>query len=227
MSDYPAASNQLTLLTSPALETATPTVNRTDVEKSGRRGHFNLERVEKAVRDLLFAVGENPDREGLVDTPRRVARMFRETLAGLHEDPGKHLKRVFNEDCDDIVILKDISFSSLCEHHLLPFMGKAHVAYLPSGNVVGLSKLARTVEVYARRPQVQERLTAQVANALMKHLNAKGAIVVVESEHLCMKIRGVKNHGSRMLTKAVRGLFREDRALRAEAMNLLYTPDSR
>jgi len=227
MSDYPAASSPLTMLTSPALETATPTVNRKAVETLARRGHFNLERAEKAVRDLLFAVGENPDREGLVDTPRRVARMFRETLAGLHEDPAKHLARVFNEDCDDIVILKDITFSSLCEHHLLPFMGKAHVAYLPNGNVVGLSKLARTVEVYARRPQVQERLTAQVANALMKHLNAQGAIVVVESEHLCMKIRGVKNHGSSMVTKAVRGLFREDRALRAEAMNLLYTPGSK
>jgi len=214
MSEYLATTEPLTALSTPKMELPIVSATRADDCAPLRKGHFNLERAEKAVRDLLLAVGEDPDREGLLDTPRRVARMYREILSGLQADPAEHLKRVFNEECDDMVILKDIRFSSLCEHHLLPFMGKAHVAYLPNGNVVGLSKLARTVEVFAKRPQVQERLTAQIANALMKHLNAKGAMVVIESEHLCMKIRGVKNSGSRMVTKAVRGIFREDRGLR-------------
>jgi len=178
-------------------------------------------RVEKAVRQLLMALGEDPDREGLVDTPRRVARMYRELFAGLKAEPAAHLQRVFNENYDEIVLLRDINFFSLCEHHLLPFHGVAHVAYLPDGKVVGLSKLARTVDAFARRPQVQERMTAQIADALMEHLAPKGAVVVVEAEHLCMKMRGVQKPNGTMVTSAVRGTFRENAAARAEVMGLI------
>ncbi|MGQ9648801.1 MAG: GTP cyclohydrolase I FolE [Phycisphaerae bacterium] len=178
-------------------------------------------KVEKAVRQLLEALGEDPDREGLADTPRRVARMYRELLAGLRADPAVHLRRVFNEDYDEIVLLRNINFFSLCEHHLLPFHGVAHVAYLPNGRVVGLSKLARTVDAFARRPQVQERMTAQIADALMEHLVPKGAVVVVEAEHLCMKMRGVQKPNGTMVTSAVRGTFRDNAAARAEVMGLI------
>ena len=154
-----------------------------------RSGTFiDLERAEMAVRNLLVALGEDPDREGLTDTPRRVAKMYRELFAGIAADPAVHLKRVFHEQYDEVVLLRDIDFHSLCEHHLLPFHGKAHVAYLPNGKVVGLSKLARTVDAFARRPQVQERMTCQIADALMEHLAPKGVVVVVEAEHLCMKM---------------------------------------
>lgn len=182
---------------------------------------IDLERAEVAVRNLLVALGEDPDREGLADTPRRVAKMYRELFAGISADPAVHLKRVFHEQCDEVVLLRDIDFHSLCEHHLLPFHGRAHVAYLPGDKVVGLSKLARTVDAFARRPQVQERMTSQIADALMKHLAPKGAVVVVEAEHLCMKMRGVQKPNGTMVTSAVRGTFKESAAARAEVMSLI------
>lgn len=187
---------------------------------SGRQRQSGT-RIEKAVRQLLEALGENPDREGLKDTPRRVARMYKELFAGLHTDPAIHLQRVFNENYDEIVLLRDINFHSLCEHHLLPFHGVAHVAYLPEGKVVGLSKLARTVDAFARRPQVQERMTAQIADALMDHLRPKGAVVVVEAQHLCMKMRGIQKPNGTMITSAVRGVFHDNAAARAEVMSLI------
>ena len=184
-------------------------------------GTIDLEGAEQAVRSLLTALGEDPDREGLADTPRRVAKMYRELFAGLSADPAEHLQRVFHERYDEIVLLRDINFFSLCEHHLLPFHGKAHVAYLPNGKVVGLSKLARTVDAFARRPQVQERMTCQVADALMEHLRPKGAVVVVEAAHMCMQMRGVQKPNGVMITSAVRGLFKESPAARAEVMSLI------
>lgn len=182
----------------------------------------DLPRIEKAVREILLAVGENPDREGLKKTPNRVARAYAELMSGLREDPRKHLKTVFTEQYDEVVLLRDIPFHSLCEHHLLPFMGKAHVAYLPDGKVVGLSKLARLVEGFARRPQVQERLTTQIADALMDELNAMGAVCVIEATHTCMTIRGVKKHGAVMVTSALRGIFKENPSSRAEILALVY-----
>lgn len=178
-------------------------------------------RAEAAIRELLIAVGEDPDREGLRDTPRRVAKMYEELFAGLRIDPSEALERTFREDHDELVMLRDIQFSSLCEHHLLPFIGRAHVAYLPRGEVVGISKLARTVHAFARRPQVQERLTAQVADALMDHLGARGALVVIEAQHFCMKMRGVNEPHSSMITSVARGHVKQDSRLRAEAMSLL------
>lgn len=179
------------------------------------------ERVHAAVRELLAALGEDPDREGLRDTPDRVARMYEELFSGLRTDPTQHLQRVFTEEYDEVVILRDIDFYSLCEHHLLPFLGKAHVAYLPQGHVVGLSKLARTVDVFARRPQVQERMTSQIADALVTHLDPRGVAVVVEAEHLCMKMRGVQKPNGVMVTSALRGEVRENPALRQEVLTLL------
>jgi GTP cyclohydrolase I len=180
-----------------------------------------VDRAERAVRDLLSALGEDPDREGLRDTPGRVARMYRELFAGMATDPALPLQRVFHEQYDEIVLLRDISFYSLCEHHLLPFHGVAHVAYLPDGKVVGLSKLARTVDAFARRPQVQERMTSQIADALMEHLSPKGVAVVVEAAHLCMKMRGVQKPNGTMVTSALRGAFKENAAARAEVMDLI------
>ncbi|MGB9623411.1 MAG: GTP cyclohydrolase I FolE [Phycisphaerae bacterium] len=180
-----------------------------------------MERAEMAVRNLLIALGEDPDRDGLADTPRRVAKMYRELFAGVATDPAVHLKRVFQERYDEVVLLRDIDFHSLCEHHLLPFHGKAHVAYLPNGRVVGLSKLARTVDAFARRPQVQERMTCQIADALMEHLGPKGVVVVVEAQHLCMRMRGVQKPSGTMVTSAVRGTFKENAAARAEVMSLI------
>ena len=185
---------------------------------------IDLDKAEQAVRHLLEALGENTDREGLADTPRRVARMYRELFAGVGTDPSIHLQRVFTEQYDEVVLLRDIDFHSLCEHHLLPFHGKAHVAYLPNGRVVGLSKLARTVDAFARRPQVQERMTCQIADALMRHLDAKGAVVVVEAEHMCMKMRGVQKPNGVMVTSAVRGVFKENAAARSEVMSLINNP---
>lgn len=182
----------------------------------------DLPRIERAVREILSAVGEDPDREGLLKTPNRVARAYAEVLAGLNEDPRRHLKTVFHERYDEVVLLRDIEFHSLCEHHLLPFTGKAHVAYLPDGRVVGLSKLARLVEGYARRPQVQERLTTQIADALMEELNPLGAACVIEAAHTCMTIRGVKKPGSTMVTSALRGIFKENSASRSEILSLMY-----
>ena len=182
----------------------------------------DIPRIERAVRDILIAVGENPDREGLLKTPNRVARAYVELLAGLWEDPKQHLKTVFTEQYDEVVLLRDIEFSSICEHHLLPFTGVAHVAYLPAGKVVGLSKLARLVEGYARRPQVQERLTGEIADAIMEELHPVGSACVIEATHTCMTIRGIRKHGSTMVTSALRGIFKENPASRAEMLSLIY-----
>jgi GTP cyclohydrolase I len=184
--------------------------------------NIDLPRIERAVREILLAVGEDPDREGLKKTPSRVARSYRELMAGLHIDPREHLKTVFTEPYDEVVLLRDIEFHSLCEHHLLPFTGRAHVAYLPAGKVVGLSKLARLVEGFARRPQVQERLTTQIADALMEELHPIGSACVIEAVHTCMTIRGAKKHGSVMVTSALRGIFKENPASRAEVLGLMY-----
>lgn len=183
----------------------------------------DLEVIAAAVRSILAAVGEDPDREGMADTPHRVARMYAELFSGLREDPGSVVETLFeDEEHHEIVMVKDIPFYSMCEHHLIPFHGRAHVAYTPRGTVTGLSKLARLVDVYARRPQMQERLTTQVADSLMEALKPYGVMVVVEAEHLCMSMRGVKKPGSITVTSAVRGTFCDDPATRAEAMSLLY-----
>ncbi len=184
-------------------------------------GEVDLPRIERAVREILAAVGEDPDREGLHETPARVARMYAEMFSGLRSDPGKHLTRVFTEKYDEIVLVRDISFCSMCEHHLLPFTGTAHIAYLPSGKVVGLSKLARVVDDVARRPQVQERLTEHVADLIMHELDARGVAVVVQATHSCMTIRGVRKPGSLCMTSAMRGVFRNDASSRAEVMGLI------
>lgn len=168
------------------------------------------EKIERAVRLLLEGIGEDPNREGLQETPKRVARMYEEIYGGMEEDAGVHLRKTFPVDSCEIVVEKEIPLYSTCEHHLLPFYGKVQIAYLPDGKVAGLSKLARTVEVYARRPQIQERLTAQIADALMEHLHPKGVMVLVEAEHMCMTMRGIKKPGTRTVTTARRGLFQED-----------------
>src|SRR6476469_1317716 len=183
----------------------------------------DVPRIERAVREILLAVGEDPDREGLLKTPNRVARSYGELMAGLRQEPRKHLRTVFTERYDEVVMLRDIQFHSLCEHHLLPFTGRAHVAYLPDGKVVGLSKLARLVEGYARRPQVQERLTTQIADALMEELSPIGAACVAEATHTCMTIRGAKKPGSTMVTSALRGIFKENPSSRAEILTLMYS----
>ena len=184
---------------------------------------FDQERAEAAVRELLLAVGENPDREGLVETPARVARAYRETLAGLYEDPEEVLNVTFNESHRELVLVRDIDFYSMCEHHLVPFFGKAHIGYIPGteGKVTGLSKLARLVDGLAKRPQVQERLTTQVADALMDKLEASAVIVVLEAEHLCMAMRGIRKPGATTITSAVRGGFETNATSRAEAMALI------
>jgi GTP cyclohydrolase I len=194
-----------------------------DDEEVGSPEHgVDLPRIEKAVREILLAIGENPDREGLLRTPNRVARAYVEMMAGLRINPRDHLKTVFHERYQEVVLLRDIEFNSLCEHHLLPFTGRAHVAYLPDGKVVGLSKLARLVDGYARRPQVQERLTTQIADALMEELQPIGAACVIEAVHTCMTIRGVKKHGSTMVTSELRGIFKKNPASRAEILSLMY-----
>jgi GTP cyclohydrolase IA len=179
-------------------------------------------RIERAVREILLAVGEDPDREGLRSTPARVARMYNELLGGLHDDPHRHLQKFFTEKCDEVVLVRDISFNSICEHHLLPFMGLAHVAYLPGRRVVGLSKLARVVETVARRPQVQERMTEQIADLLVQELQAKGVAVIIEAEHTCMTIRGIQKPGSVCVTSAMKGCFRNNPSTRSELMTLIY-----
>lgn len=185
-------------------------------------GPYDEARAQAAVRELLLAVGEDPDREGLRDTPARVARAYQEIFAGLRQDAGEVLSATFDIGHEEMVLVKDIEVYSTCEHHLVPFHGVAHVGYIPgeNGKVTGLSKLARLVDVYARRPQVQERMTGQIADALVEHLNPRGVLVVVECEHLCMSMRGVRKPGSRTLTSAVRGQMR-DPATRAEAMSLI------
>lgn len=193
-----------------------------DEPVGSRDSGVDLPRIEKAVREILFAIGENPDREGLVRTPNRVARAYVELMEGLRVDPRVHLRTVFQERYQEVVLLRDIEFHSLCEHHLLPFTGRAHVAYLPDGKVVGLSKLARLVDGYARRPQVQERLTMQIVEAVMDELKPIGAACVIEAVHTCMTIRGVKKHGSSMVTSELRGIFKENPASRAEILSLMY-----
>ncbi|MHB8172138.1 MAG: GTP cyclohydrolase I FolE [Thermincolia bacterium] len=183
---------------------------------------INREKIEQAVRLILEAIGEDPEREGLVHTPKRVARMYEEIFCGLHIDPKEHLQVMFTEEHEEMVLVKDIPFYSMCEHHLLPFFGKAHVAYIPrKGKITGLSKLARTVETIAKRPQLQERLTSQIADIIMEALDPMGVLVVVEAEHMCMTMRGVKKSGSLTLTSAVRGLFKKNEATRAEAFALI------
>ena len=181
------------------------------------------ERARAAVRDLLIAVGEDPDREGLVDTPERVARAYEEIFAGLHQDPSEVLTKTFNEDHRELVLVRDIPVYSTCEHHLVPFYGKAHIGYIPgkSGKVTGLSKLARLVDLYAKRPQVQERLTKQVADAMVKRLQPQAVIVVIECEHLCMAMRGIRKPGATTTTSAVRGGFQTTPASRAEVLSLI------
>lgn len=194
-------------------------------KRNGRR-HAGVDeaRIERAVREILLALGEDPDREGLQETPGRVARAYGELFAGLGQDAGAHLSRQFDQEQagDDVVMLRNIQFTSMCEHHLLPFSGRAHVAYLPDhGKVTGLSKLARTVDVFARRPQLQERLTGQIADALIEHLDPRGVAVVVEAEHSCLKLRGAGKHDAEMVTTAFRGVLAEDRALRGEVLAMM------
>ncbi len=178
-------------------------------------------RIERAVREILIAIGEDPEREGVLGTPERVADAYAYLFAGLREDPTRHLEVGFMESARDTVLVRDIPLASLCEHHLLPFIGKAHLGYAPNGRVVGLSKLARLVEGYARRPQLQERLTAQIADALHQNLGSRGSIVVIEADHSCMTMRGVQKPGSITVTSAVRGIYEDDEALRAETMALI------
>lgn len=184
-------------------------------------GEVDLEAIKGAVRTILTAVGEDPDREGLLETPRRVAKMYAEMFEGLKKDPGKHLEVTFPEEYDELVLVRDIPFTSMCEHHLLPFTGVAHVGYLPNGRVTGLSKLARVVEEVARRPQVQERMSQTIADLIEERLESAGVAVVIRAEHSCMSIRGVKKHGSNTVTSALRGVFKANQASRAEVMSLI------
>ena len=184
---------------------------------------FDGPRIERAVREILLAIGEDPARDGLIETPARVARMYEEIFGGMRQDPSEYLQTTFEADHDEMVLVRDITMYSACEHHLLPWIGKAHVAYIPNddGRVTGLSKLARLVDAYAKRPQVQERLTSQIADELERNLQPKGAMVVIEAEHLCMTMRGIRKPGAVTVTSAVRGLFRENVATREEAMRFI------
>lgn len=203
----------------------TSTIGNHDTPTRGRvEGPLDTVRIAAAVREILIGIGEDPDRSGLIDTPERVARMYEELFSGLGQDPGDHLRVTFEADHDEMVMVSDLPLYSMCEHHLVPWLGQAHVAYIPNedGKVTGLSKLARLVEGYARRPQVQERLTSQVADAIEEVLAPRGVLVVVEAEHLCMSMRGVRKPGSRTVTSAVRGQFRDDAASRAEALSFIH-----
>ena len=186
------------------------------------RSKIDAERIRKAVEEILLAVGEDIDREGLKKTPERVARMYAELLGGTFDDPHVHLQSVFTEKYDEIVLLRDIPFYSVCEHHLLPFIGKAHVAYLPTGQVLGVSKLARIVDNFAHRLQAQERLTGQIADFLMQNLKPMGVAVVLQASHSCMTIRGIRKPGSMMVTSALRGLFKKDARSRNEVLSLMH-----
>ena len=188
----------------------------------GRRTPIDLDRIRRAVREILLAVGEDPDREGLRETPDRVARMYAEVFEGLHQDPRGHLQKLFTQKYDEMVLIKDIRLVSFCEHHLLPVVGQAHVAYIPNGKVIGLSKIPRVVDVLSKRPQMQERLTEELADLLMKELDAKGVAVVIEASHSCMTIRGVKKPNSTFVTSAMRGVFKERLATRSEVMSLIF-----
>lgn len=184
---------------------------------------IDFDRIENAVRELLGAIGEDTERDGLLDTPARVARMYGEICSGLREEPAAYLEKTFQVEHDEIIVVRDISFYSICEHHLIPFFGKAHVAYLPEkdGRITGLSKLARLVDGFARRPQVQERLTGQIADAIDEKLSPRGAAVVLEAEHLCMSMRGIRKPGARTVTSSMRGIFRSNSASREEVLNLI------
>lgn len=198
-----------------------------DEDSSTKAPHekVDLLRIQRAVREILAAVGEDPDREGLLETPARVARMYAELFSGLHENPRAHLQKFFTEKYDEVVLVRDIAFNSVCEHHLLPFIGVAHIAYIPNGRVIGLSKLARVVEVVSKRPQVQERMTEEVANLLVEELDAKGVAVVIEASHSCMTIRGIRKPGSMCVTSAMKGTFRANLSSRSEVMTLIYGKD--
>jgi GTP cyclohydrolase IA len=195
----------------------------------GAAAPVDLERIARAVREILAAIGEDPDRDGLLRTPARVADMYAEICSGLSQDPASHLVVTFEADHDEMVLVRDIALYSICEHHLIPFHGRAHVAYIPGddGRITGLSKLARLVDGFAKRPQVQERLTTQIADALVDALAPRGAFVMIEAEHLCMSMRGVRKPGTLTVTSAVRGLFKESAATRAEVMALLGAPTGR
>lgn len=188
----------------------------------------DLDRIRRAVREILAAVGEDPDREGLLETPDRVARMYAEVFSGLHTDPKVHLKKVFSQKYDEMVLVRDIRYESFCEHHLLPFTGVAHVAYIPNGKVVGLSKIPRVVDALARRPQLQERLTEELAELLMTELDARGVAVILHGSHSCMTIRGVHKPGATFITSAMRGLFKDRLATRSEVLALIQgrTPEA-
>ena len=198
--------------------------DRTPLDEAALPRPVDLERIEKAVHEILLAIGEDPQRDGLLETPRRVARMYAEVFSGLREDPGEHLKVVFEVDHDEMVMVRDIPIFSLCEHHLVPWFGRAHIAYIPNddGRITGLSKMARLVDGFSRRPQVQERLTSQVADCIERVLDPRGVLVVVEAEHLCMSMRGVRKPGATTVTSAVRGLMRDSVAARNEAMSFIH-----
>jgi len=186
-----------------------------------KKNPIDRNRIVAAVREILLAIGEDPDREGLRETPLRVARMYQELFGGLHEDPSTYTKKFFSENYNEVVLVRDISFSSICEHHLMPFMGVVHIGYIPDGRVIGLSKLARVIEVFSHRPQIQERMTEDIAELLYKELQAKAVAVVVEAEHACMTLRGVKKPGSLCVTSALRGGFLKHPSSRAEIMALI------
>ena len=181
----------------------------------------NEEKIKEAIKMIIEAIGEDPTREGLIETPDRIARMYSEIFSGLEENPKEHLSKTFTVHSDDIVIEKDITFYSMCEHHLLPFYGNALIAYIPNGKVAGLSKLARTVDTFAKRPQIQEKMTGDIADAIMEHLGAKGVMVILEAEHLCMSMRGIKKPGSKTVTCTTRGLFDKDKSLKDEVYRLI------
>ena len=198
----------------------TGSVKRTP--SSREKAQVDLDRIAAAVREILLAVGEDPERDGLRETPERVARMYAEVFQGLHQDPNVHLKKLFTQKYDEMVLIKDIRMVSFCEHHLLPVVGQAHVAYIPNGKVIGLSKIPRVVDVLAKRPQMQERLTEELADLLMEELAAKGVAVVIEASHSCMTIRGVAKPDSTFVTSAMRGVFKERLATRSEVMSLIF-----
>jgi GTP cyclohydrolase I len=210
----------------PSRKSPLPDTGSLDGELSDSDGRpaapVDTARIERAVREILAAVGEDPQREGLRETPGRVARMYAELFSGLHEDPRIHLRKFFSEKYDEMVLVRDISFNSMCEHHLLPFSGVAHIGYIPNGKVVGLSKLARVVEVVSHRPQVQERMTEEIADLLIEELDVRGVAVVIEAEHSCMTIRGVRKPGCVCVTSAMKGIFRSNLSSRSEVMNLIY-----
>jgi GTP cyclohydrolase I len=213
--------NQFHLNDSTSRDAGSLALEEDEPGSSGTLATVDHARIQRAVREILLAVGEDPDREGLRDTPARVARMYAELFSGLHREPAEHLRKCFTQKYDEMVVVRDISFASLCEHHMLPFIGSAHIGYLPKGKIVGLSKLARVVEDVAHRPQVQERMTEEIADLLMQELDARGVAVVVEAMHTCMTIRGVKKPTSICITSAMRGGFKDNQSTRAEVLALI------